>query len=62
MRPIDFTLPSHGEDAQVILRQALDNFQKSHHNTPINITELSWDDAWSSLVRVALYKDGAKVR
>jgi multiple sugar transport system substrate-binding protein len=61
MRPIDFTLASHGEEALATLRQALGDFQKSHHDSSLNVTELSWDEAWSSLVRVALYKDGAEV-
>ncbi len=61
MRPLDFTLPSHGEDALLILRQAVEDFRRAHYAAPINITEFSWDNAWSSLVRVALYKDGAEV-
>jgi multiple sugar transport system substrate-binding protein len=61
MHPLEFTLNSHDEDALAILRQALGEFQKSRRDTAINITEFSWDDAWSNLVRVALYKDGAEV-
>jgi multiple sugar transport system substrate-binding protein len=61
MHPIEFALPSHGGAALALLRQAVDDFQKSHRNIPINITELSWTTAWSDLVRVALYKDGAEI-
>jgi multiple sugar transport system substrate-binding protein len=61
MHPIEFALPSHDEDALVVLRQALDNFQQLHRNIPINVTELPWTTAWSDLVRVALYKDGAEI-
>jgi multiple sugar transport system substrate-binding protein len=61
MRPLEFTLPSHDEDALIILRRAVDDFQKSHRNLPINFTELPWTTAWNDLVRVALYKDGAEV-
>lgn len=61
MPPIEFALPSHDEDAVAVLRQAVDDFQKSHRNIPINLTELPWTTAWSDLVRVALYKDGAEV-
>ena len=61
MHPIEFTLPSHDEDALIILRQAVEDFQKSHRNIPINFTELPWTTAWSDLVRVALYKDGAEL-
>ncbi len=61
MHPIEFALPSHDEDALAILRQAVDDFQKSHRNIPINLTDLPWTTAWSELVRVALYKDGAEI-
>jgi multiple sugar transport system substrate-binding protein len=61
MHPIDFTLPSHDEDALIILRQALDDFQKSHRDIPISVAQLGWTTAWSDLVRTALYKDGAEV-
>ena len=61
MHPLEFTLPSHDEDALIILRQAVEDFRKSHRNLPINFTELPWTTAWSDLVRVALYKDGAEV-
>lgn len=61
MNPIEFALPSHDEDALALLRQAVDDFQKSHRNIPINLTELPWTTAWSDLVRVALYKDGAEI-
>jgi multiple sugar transport system substrate-binding protein len=61
MQPIEFTLPSHDEDALIILRQAVEDFQKSHRNLSINFTELPWMTAWNDLVRVALYKDGAEV-
>jgi multiple sugar transport system substrate-binding protein len=61
VRPIDFSLLSHNEDARAILGQVLGSFERSHRAVPINVTELSWDNAWSSLVRVALYKDGAEV-
>jgi multiple sugar transport system substrate-binding protein len=61
MHPIEFTLPSHDEDALAILRQSVENFRKMHRNVPINVTELSWATAWSDMVRVALYKDGAEV-
>ena len=61
MHPIEFTLNSHDEDALTSLRQAVEDFQKSHRNVPINLTELSWLTAWSDLVRVALYKDGTDV-
>ena len=61
MHPIEFALPSHDEDALAILRQAVDDFQKSHRNIQINLTELSWTTAWSDLVRVGLYKDGAEI-
>jgi multiple sugar transport system substrate-binding protein len=61
MHPIDLTLPSHDEDALAILRQCVENFRTTHRNVPITITELSWTTAWSDLVRIALYKDGAEV-
>jgi multiple sugar transport system substrate-binding protein len=61
MHPIDLTIPSHDEDALAILRQCVENFRKLHRNVPINITELSWTTAWSDLVRIALYKDGAEI-
>jgi multiple sugar transport system substrate-binding protein len=61
MHPIEFALPSHDEDALAILRRAVDDFQTSHRNIPINLTELPWTTAWSDLVRVALYKDGAEI-
>jgi multiple sugar transport system substrate-binding protein len=60
MPPIEFTLPSHDEDALIILRQAVSDFCSAHRNLPINITELPWTTAWNDLVRVALYKDGAE--
>jgi multiple sugar transport system substrate-binding protein len=39
----------------------VEDFRKVHRDIPINISELSWTTAWSDLVRVALYKDGAEV-
>ncbi len=61
MHPIDFSIPSHDEDALAVLRRAVDDFRKERRDIPINITELSWVTAWSELVRVALYKDGAEI-
>jgi multiple sugar transport system substrate-binding protein len=61
MRPIEFTQPSHDEDAQAILRGAMADFQQSHRHVPLNITTQSWTSAWNDLVRVALYRDGAEV-
>jgi multiple sugar transport system substrate-binding protein len=61
MHPVEFALPSHDEDALALLRKAVDDFQKSHRNIPINLMELPWTTAWSDLVRVALYKDGAEI-
>jgi multiple sugar transport system substrate-binding protein len=61
MPPLEFTLNSHDEDALAVLRLALENFCKTRNTDPIDITEISWDDAWNSLVRVALYRDGADV-
>ena len=61
MHPIDFSIPSHAEDASAILRRAGEDFRKAHRAVPINITELSWVTAWSDLVRIASYKDGAEI-
>jgi multiple sugar transport system substrate-binding protein len=61
MPPLEFTLNSHDEDALAVLRPALENFCKTRRITPIDFAEISWDDAWNSLVRVALYRDGADV-
>ena len=60
MHPFEFSIPSHDDDALAILRRAVNDFGKTHRDVPINITELSWVTAWSDLVRVALYKDGAE--
>jgi multiple sugar transport system substrate-binding protein len=59
--PIEFSQPSHDENAQVILRRAVEEFQKSHRNIPVQLTTLPWTSAWSEMVRVALYKDGAEI-
>jgi multiple sugar transport system substrate-binding protein len=61
MLPLEFTLNSHDEDALAVLRPALESFCKTRGITPIDFTEIAWDDAWNSLVRVALYRDGADV-
>ena len=62
MHLIDFNFPFHDKDASPILRQSLEEFQRAHRDAQINAAEVSWDKIWSSLVRVALYKDSAKVR
>jgi multiple sugar transport system substrate-binding protein len=61
MHPLEFTFPSHDEDALPILHQALEDFCKAHRNIQINFTELPWTTAWNDLVRIALYKDGTEV-
>ena len=61
MHPLDFTFPSHGENALATLHRVIEEFRKLHNGIPINITELAWITAWNDLVRVALYKDGAEV-
>ncbi len=61
MHPIDFTIPSHDDDALAILREAVEEFRRTHRDIPITVTELPWMTAWNDLVRVGLYKDGAEV-
>jgi multiple sugar transport system substrate-binding protein len=60
-QPIEFSQPSHGDTALAVLRRAVEEFQRSHRNIPINFTLLPWMTAWSEMVRVALYRDGAEV-
>src|SRR5512141_2935729 len=61
MHPIEFTIPDHEKDTRAALNLALEDFRRSHRDIPINLTEAPWEKAWSDLVRVALYKDGAEV-
>jgi multiple sugar transport system substrate-binding protein len=61
MHPLDFIFPFHDEDASPILRQSLEEFRRAHRDIAINATEVSWDNIWSDLVRIALYKDGAEI-
>jgi multiple sugar transport system substrate-binding protein len=61
MHPLDFTFPFHDEEASPILRQFLEEFGRERRDMQINATEVSWDNMWGDLVRIALYKDGAEV-
>jgi multiple sugar transport system substrate-binding protein len=61
MASLELSFHSHADDNAEQIRSRLDGFRRTHRNIDLPITVLPWDTAWSELVRIALYKDGADV-
>jgi multiple sugar transport system substrate-binding protein len=56
---LDLSFHVHTDGDPNQLRERLESFRQTHRNIELPITVLPWDTAWSDLVRIALYKDGA---
>jgi multiple sugar transport system substrate-binding protein len=57
---IELSVMEHGRDFPQLMRTLLDQFE---HDTrlKVNLRILTWENAWSELVRVGLYGDGPQV-
>jgi len=61
MTSLELTFHQHADYGAAQLTDRLENFRRTHRNVDLPIDVLAWDTAWSDLVRIALYKDGADV-
>ncbi|MBN1217527.1 MAG: extracellular solute-binding protein [Anaerolineae bacterium] len=60
MTKIEFSTMFVNDTALEALRLSLQEFE-TQHNVQVNLRVLSWDTAWSNLVKMALYKSGPDV-
>jgi len=61
MTSLDLSFHTHTNNDPEVLRSRLEAFRRTHRNADLPFTIFPWDTAWSDLVRIALYKDGADV-
>jgi len=60
MKEIEFSVMFHNQRAIDLLKKLLGDFEKQQ-NIKVNLTVLNWNDAWTELVKVALYQDGPDI-
>lgn len=60
MEEIDFSVFDHGAEPIAILRSLLAEFEAKQH-IRVRLTVLPFTDAWTTLVKMALYEDGPDV-
>ena len=59
MASLELSFHDHSGGSAEQLRERLAGFRQAHRNVDLPLSVLTWDTAWSDLVRIALYKDGA---
>jgi multiple sugar transport system substrate-binding protein len=57
---IELSVMEHGRDFPQVMRRLLDRFERDTR-LKVNLHVLTWENAWSELVRVGLYGDGPHV-
>src|SRR5512143_3533363 len=57
---IELSMMEHGRDFPQLMRTLLDQFERDTR-LKVNLRLLTWENAWSELVRVGLYHDGPQV-
>ena len=57
---IELSVMEHGRDFPQLMRTLLDQFE-CETRLKVNLRILTWENAWSELVRVGLYSDGPQV-
>jgi multiple sugar transport system substrate-binding protein len=57
---IELSVMEHGREFPQLMRTLLDQFERETR-LKVNLRILTWENAWSELVRVGLYSDGPQV-
>jgi len=60
MKEIHLTIMDHGPKTLEQLKTLLESFE-ARHRIRVNVETIDWGDAWSRLIRIALYKEGAHI-
>ena len=60
MREITLSVMYHNDQATDLLSSLLDHFENQNH-IKVNLKTLTWNEAWSELIKMVLYHDGPDV-